>query len=66
MIENFISEDPDHIKGLLRGDRVDQHVAMNANEMLGIQDAVFVLEPSRMPCQVRWPAICCSRPVWAV
>lgn len=58
MIENFVPKDADHIKGLPRGNRVDQDVAMNANEMLGIQDAVFVLEAACvMRCQVRWPTI---------
>ena len=51
MIEDLIAQDADHVEGLPRGHGVDQHVAMNANEMLGIQDAVFVLvhvfSPSR-------------------
>lgn len=34
MIENFVPKDADHVKGLPRGNRVDQDVAMNANEML--------------------------------
>lgn len=46
MIEDFVPQDAYHIKRLLRCDRVDQHVAMNTNKMLGIQDAVFVLEPN--------------------
>lgn len=58
MIENFVPKDADHFEGLPRGNRVDQDVAMNANEMLRIQDAVFVLEAAFvMPCQVRWPTI---------
>lgn len=34
MIENFITKDADHVKGLSGGNRIDQDVAMNANEML--------------------------------
>lgn len=34
MIENFVPKDADHVKGLPRRNRVDQDVAMNANEML--------------------------------
>ena len=33
MVENFVPQDPHHLEGLLRVDRVDQHVAMDADEM---------------------------------
>lgn len=46
MVKDLIPQDADHLKGLPGGDGVDEHVAMNANKVLGVQDAVFVLEPS--------------------
>lgn len=43
MVQNLVPQNPNHVIGLLRGDRVDQHVAMHADEVFGVQDAVFVL-----------------------
>ena len=43
MVENLVPQDPNHVIRLLRRDRVDQHVTMNADEVFGVQDAVFVL-----------------------
>ena len=49
MVEDFIPNNSDHVEGLLGRDRVDQHVAVDADEMLRIQYAVFVL--------VRWGVV---------
>lgn len=46
MVEDFVTQDADHVEGLLGSDRVDEHIAMNADEMLGVKDAVFILEGS--------------------
>ena len=46
MVEDLVPQDADHLKGLPRGDGVDEHVAMDADEVLGIEDAVFVLRAS--------------------
>lgn len=43
MVEDFIPDDLNHLERLNRGDGVDQHIAMDADEMLGIQNAVLVL-----------------------
>lgn len=47
MIKYLIPNDPTHLKTLLAGDRIHNHVTMNANEVLAIQDGVLVL-PSRV------------------
>jgi hypothetical protein len=47
MIQYLIPNDSTHLKTLLAGNRIHNHVAMNANEVLAIQDRVLVL-PSRV------------------
>ena len=44
MVEDLITQDPNHLKRLPGSNRVDEHVAVNANEMLRVQDAVFILD----------------------
>ena len=44
MIEDLIPNDPDHLKRLLRCERVDQHVSMDADEVFRVEDAVLVLD----------------------
>jgi hypothetical protein len=43
VIEDFISNDADHFERCFGTNRVHEHVAMNANKVLGLHDAVFVL-----------------------
>lgn len=43
MIQNFVSDNLDHLKGLCRSNRVHEHVAMDPNEMFRVQDGVFIL-----------------------
>jgi len=43
MIENLVANHLHHLKRLQRGHRVDQHVAMDADKMLAIQNTVFIL-----------------------
>ena len=43
VVQNLVSDDLYHIEGGSRIDRVNDHVAMNANEMFGIEYAVFIL-----------------------
>lgn len=43
VIEDLVSYDARHFEALLAGDRVDNHVAMDADEVLGIEDAVLIL-----------------------
>lgn len=66
MIEDLVTQDPDHVKGLLGSDRVDEHVPMNANEVLRIQDAVFILKqrPAWGLSVSPAPADRCTKPGW--
>jgi hypothetical protein len=43
MIQNLIPYDPHHLKALLARDRVDDHVSVDPNEMLRIEDRVLIL-----------------------
>jgi hypothetical protein len=43
VVQNLVSYDAHHLEALLAADRVDDHVAMNANEVLGVKNAVLVL-----------------------
>ena len=43
MIENFITDDLNHLKGRCGGDRVDENIAVDTNEVLGVQNAIFIL-----------------------
>lgn len=56
MTKNFIPQNADHIKRLLRSYRIDQHIAMYTNKVFGVQDAVLVLE-GRIAIQVRLGAL---------
>jgi hypothetical protein len=43
VVQDLISDDPAHLEALLAGDRVDDHVAVDANEVLAVEDGVLVL-----------------------
>ena len=43
VIQDLVPDDAQHFKGLFRRKRIDQHVAMDANKMFGIKNAIFVL-----------------------
>jgi hypothetical protein len=43
VIENLVTNDACHFKALLAGDRVDNHVAMDADEMFRVENAVLIL-----------------------
>ena len=43
VIQNLVMDDIDHIEGLLRGDRVYEHIPMDADEVLRIEHAVLIL-----------------------
>lgn len=43
VIENLISNDANHVEGLFGCYRIDEHVAMYADEMSRVQNAVFIL-----------------------
>ena len=46
MVQDLIANDARHFKALLGGDRVDNHVAMDANKVLRVENTVFILEDS--------------------
>ena len=43
MIQDLVPDDADHLKRLAGSDGVDEHIAMDANEVLRVQQAVLVL-----------------------
>lgn len=43
VVQNLVPDDLDHLKGRHRLDRVHQHVAMDADKVLRVQDAVLIL-----------------------
>ena len=43
MIQNLVADDSHHLKALLAADAVDNHVSMNTDEVLAVQDGIFVL-----------------------
>lgn len=44
MIQDLVAQDADDVEGLPGSNGVDKHVAMDADEVLGVQNAIFVLE----------------------
>ena len=47
MIQNLISNDAAHVEALLAANRIHDHVAMNADEVLAVKNGVFIL-PGRI------------------
>lgn len=43
MIQNLVANDSHHLETLLAADAVDNHVSVNPNEVLAVEDSVFVL-----------------------
>jgi hypothetical protein len=43
MVEDLVADDARHFEALLAGDRVDDHVAMDADEVFRVEDAVLIL-----------------------
>lgn len=43
VVENLVPDDLDHLKRLHRGNGVDENIAVDPNEVLGVQDAVLIL-----------------------
>jgi hypothetical protein len=43
VVEDLVADDARHFEALLAGDRVDNHVAMDANEVLRVEDAILIL-----------------------
>lgn len=46
MIQDLIPYDADHFKTLLRSDGIDNHVAMDSDKVLAVQDGVLILAGS--------------------
>ena len=42
-VDDFVVHDLDHVERLARGDRVDEHEAVDADRMLRVEDGVFIL-----------------------
>lgn len=43
MVQDLISDDAHHLEALLAADRIYNHVAVDADKVLGVENAVFVL-----------------------
>lgn len=43
MIQDLIPYDADHFKTLLRSDGIDNHVTMDSDKVLAVQDGVLIL-----------------------
>jgi hypothetical protein len=48
VVEDLITYDTRHLEALLACNRVDNHVAMDTNEVLGVKNAVLILERAFM------------------
>lgn len=60
MIQNLLSDDSDHIEALFRRDGVDDYIAVYADEVFRVENAVFILLPSLaldLVTNVSFPAI---------
>jgi hypothetical protein len=44
VVQDLIANDTRHFEALLAGDGVDNHVAMDADEMLRVEDTIFILQ----------------------
>jgi hypothetical protein len=44
VVQDLVADDPGHLEALLAGDRVHDHVAVDADEVLGVENAVFILK----------------------
>jgi hypothetical protein len=52
VVEDFVADDARHFKALLTGNRVDDHVAMDADKVLRVKNAVFILVKSNYVSRV--------------
>jgi hypothetical protein len=43
VVQDLVSDDAHHFEALLAADGVDDHVAVDADEVLGVENAVLVL-----------------------
>ena len=43
VVENLLANERNHVKGCTRRDRVHEHVAMDADKVLGVQDRILIL-----------------------
>ena len=44
MVEDLVADDACHFEALLAGDRVDNHIAVDADEVLRVKNAVLILQ----------------------
>jgi hypothetical protein len=44
VVQDLVADDARHFEALFAGDGVDNHVAMDADEVLGVEDTVFILQ----------------------
>lgn len=63
-IQDLVPDGLDHVKGLAGANRINEYIPVDANEVFGVQHAIFIL---RVGCQwlgkarfakwLTWPAV---------
>jgi hypothetical protein len=48
VVEDLVADDARHLEALLAGDRVDNDVAVDADEVLRVEDAVLILQGTEL------------------
>jgi len=52
MVEYLVVDDLDHVERGLRGNGVDDHVSMNADEVFAVEETILILvNPSAQGCK---------------
>lgn len=63
MVQNLVSDDTCHLKTLFTRNGVDYHVSMDADEVFGIEDAVFILPNHTMSVEFYMEKLAAHRPM---
>lgn len=61
VVEDLVADDLDHLERRVRRDRVDEHVPVDADEVLGVEDRVLVLFSERVSLPPEIPGTMSTR-----
>lgn len=61
VVEDLVADDLDHLERRVRRDRVDEHVPVDADEVLGVEDRVLVLFSERVSLPPEIPGTMLTR-----
>lgn len=61
VVEDLVADDLDHLERRVRRDRVDEHVPVDADEVLGVEDRVLVLFSERVSLPPEIPGTMTTR-----